>query len=182
MAMRVHFWFAAALTTVAATASEPIGNEGLRLTALRTIFPNAQVALEPGRRVDNNWPKKPKKDEMFFPDALAFEPVYRVTGSATNEAERNAAVNLSQPSERSSTREVRVRLFRRPGEDDRGLLAIVQYNFLGANPPLCCLSIGRLAYLSGNAVQDEVLQRHLIIHRSQEPASSTLPGTAQRNS
>jgi hypothetical protein len=48
---------------------------------------------------------------MFFPDALAFEPVYRVTGSATNEAERNAAVNLSQPSERSSTREVRVRLF-----------------------------------------------------------------------
>ncbi len=147
--MGARLWFIAALFTLAAPASEPISDESRQLAALRTIFPGAQVALEPGRRIDDSWPKSPKDGEMFFPDALAGSPVYRVTGQPTNEAERNAAIDLTNPSEHSSTREVQLRLFRWPGENDTGLLTIVQYNFLNANPPLCCLSIGRLGSHQG---------------------------------
>jgi hypothetical protein len=155
--MGARLWSIVTLFVLAATASEPIGDENLRLTALQTIFPGAQVALERGRRIDESWPKSPKDGEMFFPDALAGSPVYRVNGAAMNEAERNASVDLTHPSEHSGMREVRLRLFHWPGEDNTGLLAIVQYNFLKANPPLGYLSIGRLVHIHGKAVRNDVL-------------------------
>jgi hypothetical protein len=71
--------------------------------------------------------------------------VYRVIGKAINSAEEGASEN--QITEKSAqVREVRIRLFRWPGEDD-SLLAVLQYNFPQASPPMSVLSIGLLVHL-----------------------------------
>jgi hypothetical protein len=131
-------------------AGQAVADAALRLAALQAVFPGMQVSVEPGKNIDKHWPVKQKPGEMFFPDGLAKETVYRVIGEARNEAERCASENLVTQ-KLSSTRQVRFRLFRWPNENDGGLLAVVQYDFLGASPAGSCWSIGLLLHLVKNA-------------------------------
>lgn len=137
------------LVVAAAHGAEPIGDEKLRIQALQAIFPGMKVSIEEGKRIDSSWPKNPSQSDMTFPDALASEAVYRVIGKAMNSAEEGASENqITQ--EPAQVREVRLRLFRWPGEDN-SLLAVLQYNFPQASPPLSVASIGLLVRLVKSA-------------------------------
>jgi hypothetical protein len=141
--------------------SQPVSDEALRLIALPTIFPGAQVAIESGKRVKYARQEKPKAGELFFPDAFVDEKVYSVTGGATNEAEMEASRDVVTQ-RYSNTRHVKIRLFRWPRENGAGLLAVLQYDFPGANPAMCCLSIGRLVHLVRDAEKWEVRSQYLL--------------------
>ena len=136
-------------------STAPIRNETLRLQALRVIFPAAQIATGLDARSGAG-------DGQFLPDALAGEPVIRVTGAVMNEAEQEASRDLLNDNT-SNTRRVRMKLFWWPGEKHAGLLAILQYDFAGIFTAMSCVSIGRLAHLvadgTGWKVDDEYLLR-----------------------
>jgi hypothetical protein len=140
---------------------QPVSDEALRLLALRATFAGMEVSVDQGKRIDGSWPEKPKPREIVFPDALADEAVYRVVGKATNNAETWASDDVITPGKFSHTRQVRFRLFRWPGEMADGLLAVLQYDFAGANPAMSCPSIGLLVHLVGNGagwrLRDEYL-------------------------
>jgi hypothetical protein len=87
---------------------------------------------------------------MFFPDALAGETIYRVVGKSMNEAEKKASEDISAGTF-SNVRQVRFRVFQWPGENNEGLLVVLQYDFAGAKPALSCPSIGLLAHVVSNA-------------------------------
>jgi hypothetical protein len=97
-----------------------------------------EVAQEAGKKVNDSWPEKPKSAELFFPDAFANDSVYKVVGKATNEAEREASDDAADMNglKSSNTRQVRMRLFRWPRENDSGLLVALQYDFVGASPAM----------------------------------------------
>ncbi|MGA2116259.1 MAG: hypothetical protein ABSH56_16080 [Bryobacteraceae bacterium] len=139
----------------------PITDEALRIAALRTIFAGMQVSVDRGKKIDDSWPKKPKAGGPFFPDALAGEADYRVTGKAMNEVETGASEDIDS-GKFSDTRQVRFKLFRWPKEESAGLLAVLQYKFSGANPGGCCRSIGLLVHLVRNAAGWSVRQEYLL--------------------
>jgi hypothetical protein len=146
-----------ALFLVAAIAladTAPVADESLRLTALRAIFPGMQISLIDGKRIDDSWAEQPRPAELNSPDALARENVYRVTGPAANEAEKQAAEQLitHQP---STTRLIRFQVFHWPNSN--GLLAVLQYKFEDAIPSLACPSLGLLVHLANGKVQDRYL-------------------------
>jgi len=149
------FLFAA----LAMADTAPIADENLRLRALQAIFPGMRISLAAGKRIDDSWPEIPRSRQLNAPDAMATEAVYRVTGNATNEAEKQAASQLvtGKP---SSTRLVRFVLF--PWPDRTGALAILQYNFEDAIPPMACPSIGLLVQLANVAGNWEVRDRYLL--------------------
>jgi hypothetical protein len=131
----------------------------LHVAALRAIFPGAQVSIEPGKKLDLGWNRQP----LTFPDALAGENVYRVIGKRANDAERGASADITSDTGRFSiTRQVRLKLFRWPDENDAGLLAVLQYNFPHANPAMDCLSIGRMTHLVRNATKWEARNEYLL--------------------
>jgi hypothetical protein len=117
--------------------------------------------INPGKKMNRAWPEKPKLGELFFPDAFADEKVYSVIGGATNEAEMEASQDVVTQ-RYSNTRQVKIRLFRWPGEHGAGLLAVLQYDFPGANPAMSVLSIGRLVHLVKGAEKWEVRNRYLL--------------------
>ncbi len=148
------------LTTLAMADTAPIPDEALRIAALRAIFPGMPIELIPGKRVNDSWPEKPPKPtELDAPDALAGENVYRVTGAATNAAEKTASGQLvtGKP---SNTRLVRFQIFRWP--DSTGIVAVLQYNFEGAVPSMSCPSIGLLVHLANIERSLEVRDRYLL--------------------
>jgi hypothetical protein len=146
---------------MAGDTGQPVSDEALRLVALRAIFTGMQVSIEPGKRIDDSGPKKPKPGEMFVPDAFANENVYRVVGAAKNEAEKWASEDIATQ-KLSNTRQVRFRLFHWPKEGDAGLLAVLQYDFLGASPAMSCPSIGLLVHLARNAANWDVREQYLL--------------------
>jgi hypothetical protein len=87
--IRVCIGLAIFASTICAE-SLPIRDEKVRLEVLHAIFPSMKVALIPGKRIDNSWPKGTGESLLFFPDAMSTENVYRVDGSAQNEIERCA--------------------------------------------------------------------------------------------
>ncbi len=125
----------------------PIRDEPLRVAALRAIFSGMQVSVVPSKKIDDSWPKKPRPGELYFPDALAGETVYRVVGRAMNQMEDCASSNVAEPEKSSSTRQVRFRLFWWPKENGAGLLAALQYKFPAANPAMACPSMAILVHL-----------------------------------
>jgi len=128
------------------SATKPITDESLRMNALRAVFPKATISLVVGRSIDNSWSPARHSSEFLFPDALATEKVYRVVGPASAPAERCAASDVLSDSSFSKIREVRFEIFRWPrAADPTSLLAVFQYKFRGANPPMSCSSIARLA-------------------------------------
>jgi hypothetical protein len=136
-------------------------DDGLRIVALETIFAGMHVSADQSTKIDDSWPEKPKPISLVFPDALANAGVYRIIGAAQNEAERCASEDAFTR-KTSSTRLVRFRLFRWPGEGEAGLLAIVQYSFLGVNPATSCPSIGLLAHLVRNAEKWDARDEYLL--------------------
>jgi hypothetical protein len=155
---------AAALLCVTAMGNDsgqPVSDEALRLAALRAIFPGMSVSLDRSKRIDDSWPEKPNTGELYFPDALAGESVYEVTGGAMNEAESEASKNIIT-GKSFNTRQVRFKLFRWPNENDSGLLAILQYDFPDASPAMSCPSIGLLVHLIKNAADWAVKEQYLL--------------------
>lgn len=142
-------------------ASQPVADEALRLSALQAIFPGTQIVPEQGMRINLSWPEKEKPGELFFPDLFADETVYSVVGRPENEAESEAAEDVAN-GRISRTRAVRLRLFQWPNENDNGMLAVVQYNFLGVNPAMSSLSVGRLVHLTRSAGKWEVGEQYLL--------------------
>jgi hypothetical protein len=155
LTMRFACFFVASLA-IADTA--PISDENLRMGALHAIFPGMQISLVAGKRIDDSWPKKPKTDDLFFPDALAKENVYRVIGKPMNEVEQGASEDVASLNI-STTRVLRFQLFRWPSTE--ALVAVLQYSFVGVFPALACQSIGLLAQLTrvtgGWRVEDHYL-------------------------
>jgi hypothetical protein len=149
------FLFAAA--AMADTA--PVVDENLRLGALQAIFPGMRISLNAGKRIDDSWPEIPQPRALNAPDALAGENVYRVIGNSANEAEKQASSQIvtGKP---SSTRLVRFRLF--PLPDRVSFIAVLQYNFEDAIPPMACPSIGLLVQLTNKAGNWEVRDRFLL--------------------
>ena len=174
---------AAALLFAAATGdgrSQPVSDETVRLTALQAIFPGMSVSLDRGKRIDDSSPEKPNAGDLAFPDALAAESVYAVTGGAMNEAESCASEDVVS-GKLSGTRRLRFKLFRWPRENDRGLLAVLQYDFQDASPALSCLSIGLLVHLGRNAANWSAKERCLleIVHHDSLPGIRLLNLTGE---
>jgi hypothetical protein len=140
---------------------QPVTDEALRLLALRATFAGMEVSIDQGKRIGDSWPEKPKPDELFFPDALADETVYRVIGKAMNEAETEASEDIIT-GKFLNTRQVRFRLFRWPSEKADGLLAVLQYDFAGASPAMSCPSIGLLVHLVGNGADWKLRDEYLL--------------------
>jgi hypothetical protein len=142
---------------------QPISDETLRVAVLGTIFPGVGISVEPGTRVDDSWPMRQKPGELYlsFPDAMKNERVYRIFGHAMNPAERDASGSVIDNSF-SDIRQVRLKLFRWPGEPDSGLLAIMQYKFLDTNPPMSSPSLGILAHVVGKGRNARVTDEHLL--------------------
>lgn len=155
MTKYVFFFFAA----LAMADTAPIADENLRLGALQAIFPAMRISLNTGKRIDDSWPEIAQPRALNAPDALAGENVYRVTGSPTNEAEKQASSQLvtGKP---SSTRLVRFRLF--PWTGPTTFMAVLQYNFEDAIPPMACPSIGLLVQLTNASGNWEVRDRYLL--------------------
>jgi len=148
------FFFAA----MAMADTAPIADENLRLGALEAIFPGMGISLNAGKRIDDSWPDIPKARALNAPDALAGENVYRVIGSVANEAEKQASSQIVT-GKSSSTRLVRFVLY--PWPDRTTFIAVLQYSFEDAIPPLACPSIGLLVQLTNTAGNWEVRDRHL---------------------
>jgi hypothetical protein len=116
--------------------SAPIVDEALRLEALQSVFPGMQISVNQARDAG----------KKSAPDALRGQTIYRIVGKAANKAEECASSNLIAD-KYSTTRDLRFELFRWP-EPQGGLLAILQYEFAGANPPMSCPSLGLLVHLA----------------------------------
>lgn len=149
------FLFAA----VAMADTAPIADESLRLGALQAIFPGMRISLAAGKHIDDSWPEEPRPRGLNAPDAMAGQSVYRVTGNPANEAEKQASSQLVT-GKSSSTRLVRFRLF--PWTDRTTFIAVLQYNFEDALPPMACPSIGLLVQLANVAGNWEVRDRYLL--------------------
>lgn len=150
MLKRIAIVFACLL--VAATASfsatQPITDESLRMDALRAVFPNTTISLEAGRSINDSWSPAGHSKGFTFPDALANAKVYRVVGPPSGQAEECAASDVTHEKSFSQIREVRFRVFRWPGSaDSSSLVAVLQYAFQGANPPMSCPSIARVSHV-----------------------------------
>jgi hypothetical protein len=134
------------LLTVELFAAQPIVDETLRRQALASIFPGMEVQRTSRRPQDVSlkfsyrWP-------LVFPDALAGEQFYRVTGPPMNEEERCAAQDMINRKTIDS-REVRFQLFPWPGSARGQILAVVQYRFDGARPSASCTAIATLLRLT----------------------------------
>jgi hypothetical protein len=142
-------------------AAIPIFDEYLRLQILASIFPGMELARifqrveDSSLRIQNRW-------RMDFPDALAAEQLYRVTGSPLNEQERCAADDLLNRMTRD-TREVRFQIYAWPGSAaNQRILAIVQYRFAGAKPSATCTSIAALFRLAPAGKKWEIEERYFL--------------------
>ncbi|HEV1285147.1 MAG TPA: hypothetical protein VNU44_07550 [Bryobacteraceae bacterium] len=155
MTKYVFFFFAA----LAMADTAPIADENLRLGALQAIFPAMRISLNSGKRIDDSWPEVAQPRALNAPDALAGENVYRVTGNPTNEAEKQASSQLVT-GKASGTRLVRFRLF--PWTGRTTFMAVLQYNFEDAIPPMACPSIGLLVQLTNASGNWEVRDRYLL--------------------
>jgi hypothetical protein len=157
--MRKYALLLLASMGMAMADTAPAADESLRVAALRAIFPDMQISLVSGKRIDDSWPEQPRPHELDSPDALAKENIYRVVGAATNEAEKAASDQLITGIP-SSTRLVRFQIFPWPGRT--GLLAVLQYRFEDALPSMSCPSIGLLVHLENAAGRWKVLDRYLL--------------------
>ena len=135
-------------------------NESLRLGALRTIFPNMEIALVPGRSIDSSGTLRDQHHDLEFPDALEGEKVYRVTGPPLDKAEECLASDvLNAVAKPSAVRELRFRVFPLTLQET-DLLAVLQYDFLDANPPGSCTSVARLFYVTQSSGRLQVRAAH----------------------
>jgi len=145
------------LAAAALADTPPIADETLRLAALHAIFPGMLVVPAPDVHIDDSWQGKP--NELSAIDAFGKETVYRVTGAAINEAEKQASEQIVTHKS-SSTRLIRLQLF--PWPDATGMVAVLQYKFEEALPSMACPSIGLLVHLASSNNKWEVKDRYLL--------------------
>ncbi len=129
--------------------ADSITAEPVRREILQAIFPKAEISVVPDRTIDESWSLSGHGSEFLFPDALASERVYRAVGPIADRAERCASSDDVDGTIISNTRELRFRVFtwpraKHPNED---VLVVLQYEFVGANPPGACPSIGRVTHM-----------------------------------
>src|SRR5260370_26207336 len=139
-------------------ATMPMTDEAIRLQALAGILPGRMVSVEVDREIDSSHRSADPRRLVAFPDALAKEKVYRVTGAPANEVERCAAAGKS-----TGQREARLRVYPWPPNGKDGvLLAVVQYAFQGPDPDSSCASIAVLVRLVTAGQKLEVAERFLL--------------------
>jgi hypothetical protein len=146
-------------TAIALADTAPIADESLRLNALRAIFPGMQISLLEGKRINDSWPEQPKPAELDSPDAFARENIYRVIGQPINEAENQASSQL-MTGKTSTTRLIRFQIF--PWPNSKNLLAVLQYKFEDALPPMACPTLGLLVQLENLKGKWEVRDQYLL--------------------
>jgi hypothetical protein len=122
-------------------AAEPVADEAVRMRVLSAIFPAMPVETL-DRRIDSTW-RLDIQPPLWFPDALAHSPAYRVTGSPQDDRERCAAQDLVKLIP-STERELRFRLYPWPGASRGELLAVLQYRFINAKPSTACPTLAGL--------------------------------------
>jgi hypothetical protein len=140
-------------------AAGPITDETLRLQVLGVIFPGMIISPLAGRTIDSTRTLQ-DKHPLVFPDALAAEKVYRVTGLPTIIVEACAAAN-GPPDRTFMVREVRLQPYPWPAGEGE-LLAVLQYRFPDAKPSTNCTSIGLLVHLTGEGTKREVFEQLLL--------------------
>jgi hypothetical protein len=126
-------------------AVEPIQNESLRLELLAAIFPGMTVSAG-AISIRKTTPLTPGTfPPIDFPDALAGERLYHVTGAPASESEKCAAENILDRTF-SRVRELQFKAFALPSTHDA--VAVLQYRFSGSSPAGSCWSVGRVVRLS----------------------------------
>jgi hypothetical protein len=147
-----------ACTFCATAATLPVTDEAIRLQTLAAIFPGTMVTVAVDRAIDSSHRSADPRRLVTFPDALAKEKVYRVTGAPANEVERCAAAGKS-----TGQREARLRVYAWPPNGKDGvLLAVVQYAFQGPDPDSSCASIALIVRLLLAGQRLEVAERFLL--------------------
>jgi hypothetical protein len=130
------------------------------MRVLGAIFPGMAISLAPGRSIDYTWTTQTRA-ALVFPDALASERVYHVTGPPSDDLERCAAQDMVSH-RATDAREVRFRLFEWPASNRGELLAILQYRFSEAKPAASCRSIAMLVHLAPYGEKWAVRERLLL--------------------
>ena len=125
-----------------AYAMQPIRDESVRRQVLAAVFPGDRVSFRSG---DHYAEAVPKLGRTVVPDAVARERIYRVIGPPIGEKERCAAEDVAT-SKQSNIRKLRLVVYQWPGLLD--LIAVLQYDFVGVDPPGSCSSIGRVVHLA----------------------------------
>lgn len=130
----------------AAELINPITNETIRQSAPQATFPGMQIRAVASQKIDDSGQPKPSEPGPNFLDALAAETAYEVTGKSRDPIEECAAENLAT-SQFSQVRRLRFQLYEWPDQAQFARLAILQYDFTGAQPAGSCWLIGLLIRL-----------------------------------
>jgi len=141
--------------------TQPVVDEALRVAALQIIFPDTQISITSRKKPLPVAHETPTRDGIRYPDAFALESVYQVVGKPINPIEATASEDVASRTI-SNTRRVQLKLFRWPTGTSAGFLAVLQYDFSGVNPALCCASIGRLAHVVKGATRWELREDYLL--------------------
>lgn len=147
---RYALWLLIAQAALAAAVSgdetAEIKDPKTRLVALQAVFPGMEITADskPSPRMAAH--RRTKGDPLDFPDMFAKDAAYRVIGQPRNMIEGCASVDILTMKV-ADTRRVHLKLLPWPKEGDSGLLAVLQYDFAGANPAMSCPTIGLLAHL-----------------------------------
>lgn len=142
---------------VPANGIQELTGEQVHLRVLHAAFPNATIPRSTAAPFDMSI--KPECCKEFpFDDALKNERPYEVVAPASR-FEEDPASDVAEPEKGLSNRRlVRLKIYEVHGKSGGAafLVSILNYRFLGANPPDCCQSIGRVLVLplSGDRVLD----------------------------
>ena len=136
-----------------AFAAEIVTDEATRLRILGLVFPAARisrVAAQPDKPFEVRGPRRQLVATLR--NALLSTQVYEVFGPPKKE-EEDPASDILREHGPSQTRQVHMKVFRwsPPGGSRPMLVAILSYQFRGANPPRCCSTIGKVLLLSNAA-------------------------------
>ena len=147
--MNILVYACMCLLACSLNAAESVTAESFRREVLQALFPKAKISVLPDRTIDRSWSPPGHGTEFRFPDALASEMVYRAVGPIADKVERCAASDDVEGTVISDIRELRFQVFAWPQAKDArsDVLVVLQYEFVGANPPASCPSIGRIAHI-----------------------------------
>jgi hypothetical protein len=118
-----------------------------RLAALQAVFPGMAITADPKPSPRMAAYRRTKGDPLDFPDMFAKDAAYRVIGQPRNTIEGCTSADILTMKV-ANTRRVHLKLWPWPKEGDSGLLAVLQYDFAGANPAMSCPTLGLLAHLT----------------------------------
>ncbi len=133
--------------TPPADGTAEIKDPQTRLAALQAVFPGMEITADPSAPLRHATKQKAKGNPLDFSDMFAKEGVYKIIGKPKTLGEGCASDDIIT-FKVSTTRRVHLKLFPWPNEGESGLLAVLQYDFAGANPAMSCPTVGLLAHLA----------------------------------